>query len=539
MNFRVLSELQVLLSDHPRTAPIVSTSEILSLPDLKDFRINVLRNHYFESIAQMLTPYLALSGLRPVYNFGNYDNALPIGNFGEADLGIIWFDPTDLDGSGSVDAHSWLIERARALRDRQSAPVVVLTWTSFQSTDLTQYKDELHNSDIHVVDLFEVANSRNTELFDLRNLAQSKINPRFYPYVAQELGCHWIPATVMPPIKAVVTDLDNTLYGGVLGEDGGAEIDFNQHDTEYQDLLKSLISRGVFVSLASRNVEIDVKELFSSRQDFRIAWEDFVLPQVGWVPKSQLIANIIEFLDIGQESVLIIDDNPGELAEIQTKLPEIHMLLAVRGPALSFGLRYYPGLWQWSVSRDAKERIEDKKSDTARLQLSSSLGSELEYLRELESRVSASTEVEALLPRLQELSIKTNQFNMNLSRFSQIDLMRKIQDPLSFVSAVSLEDRFASSGIVGLIVGHNKSDTIIEIEEFCISCRALGRGIETAILVAALDQLPQSTDDVEIRFTHREGPRNRPALNWLDSVCEGSISIRLGSLRKKVRFGLD
>ena len=159
-------------------------------------------------------------------------------------------------------------------------------------------------------------------------MAGTPVSNAAQPLLARKLACHWIPATIFPPIKAVALDLDNTLHDGVLGEDGIQGVQLTPAHQALQHFIKSLQQRGIFIALLSRNEPIDVEALFAQRDDYPLRWDDFSVTEISWGDKAAAINRIAKALRVAADSILFVDDNPGELASVAAQLPQVHTVYA-------------------------------------------------------------------------------------------------------------------------------------------------------------------------------------------------------------------
>ena len=340
--------------------------------------------------------------------------------------------------------------------------------------------------------------------------------------LARKLACHWLPATLFPPVKAVVLDLDQTLHSGVLGENGIQGVQLTPAHAEFQGYLKSLRQRGIFLALVSRNEMTDVEGLFQQRDDYPLRWEDFSAVEVSWGEKVAAIERIAEKLLIAPDSMLFVDDNPGELANVAVQLPEMHTVMAHSDASLTLRVvQFYPGLWRWRVESDDAKRIQDLGANAERDALAKSFTAPDDYFRSLQIALVYRYNPHEQLNRLADLCNKTNQFNLALRRFNQAEIGERMSRQDACVASVQLSDRFADSGVIAVIVAERKGEQLV-VEELCIGCRALGRQLESTIILLAVRGLPVFKGCSEVTFRVQHGPRNTPALNWLRGLLGSS-----------------
>jgi FkbH-like protein len=220
-------------------------------------------------------------------------------------------------------------------------------------------------------------------------------------------------------------------------------------------------------------------------------------------------------LRIGVDAVVFVDDNPGELATVATRWTGLHTVHAKEdAEGTCRALDWYPGLWAWSVGEADALRLADLGAVTLRAQALMASADRQAYLESLQVRLDLALNPQARLARLVELSQKTNQFNLNLRRVSEVEMARRLGDRGHRVVSIRLRDRLADSGIIGLICGRREGGALV-IDELCISCRALGRDLEDLMVGEAVRWMLEELPAERVEFKHQTGPRNEPARSWL------------------------
>jgi len=357
--------------------------------------------------------------------------------------------------------------------------------------------------------------------------------------IARKLACHWMPAALSPAIKAVVLDLDNTLHSGVLGEDGAEGVKLTPGHVELQNYIKSLCERGIFLALVSKNELIDVKNLFERRDDYPLRLEDFSAVEVSWDPKSVAIKRVAKALRIAPDAMLFVDDNPGELVNVISEVPQIHSLYAHEDAFLTArAVHNYPALWRWKLEEDDSKRILDLKANAERELLSENLTDPSEYFRSLKVELIYRFDPIEQLTRITDLCNKTNQFNLAIRRFNQVEIAERLESKTACIATVQLVDRLSDSGVIAIVVA-SKIDNKLVVEELCVSCRAMGRRLEDTIILQSLKGMSILNGCSEVIFKVQHGTRNQPALNWLSALLDlsgdppcGEISLSIARLNK-------
>jgi len=291
------------------------------------------------------------------------------------------------------------------------------------------------------------------------------------------------------PRKVLCTDLDNTLWGGVLGEDGpdgiatGSAFPGNCY-LEYQKYLKQLSSRGILLAIVSKNSEADVREAFQIRSaDLALNLDNFVATKISWNEKSDSIRELAEELSLGLDSFVFVDDNPVECEAIRQQLPEVAVVAApVLEPwKLVEVLAEQPFFDAAVVTDDDVNRLSEYKAQAQRAELASSAGNRDEFLASLGIVCTFQSALQAPLSRAVQLLAKTNQFNLTTRRRSAAEIEEFASAAGGQAVVIRVRDRFGDAGVVGLALARNQGDSCF-IDSLLLSCRVIGRGIETALL---------------------------------------------------------
>jgi FkbH-like protein len=292
------------------------------------------------------------------------------------------------------------------------------------------------------------------------------------------------------PRKVLCTDLDNTLWGGVLGEEGpegiatGSAFPGNCY-LEYQKYLKQLASRGILLAIVSKNNEADVREAFQIRSaDLALNLDNFVAAKIGWNEKSDSIRELAQELSLGLDSFVFVDDNPVECEAIRQQLPEVAVVAApVLEPwKLVEVLSEQPFFDAAAVTDEDVNRLGEYKAQAKRAELVSNAGSRDEFLASLGIVCTFQSALQAPLSRAVQLLAKTNQFNLTTRRRSAAEIEEFASAAGGQALVVRVRDRFGDAGVVGLALARNVGDSCF-IDSLLLSCRVIGRGIETALLV--------------------------------------------------------
>jgi FkbH-like protein len=291
------------------------------------------------------------------------------------------------------------------------------------------------------------------------------------------------------PRKVLCTDLDNTLWGGILGEDGpqgivtGSAFPGNCF-LEYQRYLKQLAARGILLAVTSKNNEADVEEAFEVRSaDLGLKLSDFVARKIGWADKTEALRELAQELNLGLDSFVFVDDNPIECEAMRQQLPEVAVLVAPTEEPwklkdLLAEQSFFDSL---TVTADDLNRSQEYKAQAQREALSAHTATRDEFLHSLEIVCTFVSALDAPLSRSVQLLAKTNQFNLTTRRHSSVEVEQFGALPGGIAVAVRVRDRFGDAGVVGLALAAREGDRC-RIDSLLLSCRVIGRGIETALL---------------------------------------------------------
>lgn len=292
--------------------------------------------------------------------------------------------------------------------------------------------------------------------------------------------------------KCLVIDCDNTLWGGIIGEDGleGIQLSRNTYPGSaywaLQQEILNLYHRGVILALCSKNNEDDVWEVFSKHSDMLLKEEHIATSQINWQNKADNLRQIASDLNIGLDSLVMLDDSEFEVDHIRQALPEvtvIHMSKEVceyRNMLVSCGL--FDTL---TLSEEDNKRGALYKAEVARTKLKIEKMDIVQYYTSLDMIVTVRFADAFSIPRIAQLTQKTNQFNLTTKRYSEADIKAFAQSDTADVIYLQLRDRYGDSGIVGVSILKYMDDRAV-LDTFLLSCRVLGRGVEDALMVQAL-----------------------------------------------------
>ncbi|MDR3537898.1 MAG: HAD-IIIC family phosphatase [Acetobacteraceae bacterium] len=323
--------------------------------------------------------------------------------------------------------------------------------------------------------------------------SKQEIAPPAAPMYGDLVG-RWLAAKQGRSSKCLVLDLDNTVWGGVIGDDGMEGIALGQGSAlgeayvAFQDYARELTRRGVILAVCSKNDEANALEPFEKHPDMVLKRGDIASFVANWSNKADNIRAIAQELNIGLDSLVFIDDNPFERNLVRQELPMVAVPEVSDDPtgypvALS-DAGYFEGL---SVTDEDRERTAQYQGNKAREALKAAVTDVEGYLRGLEMQLVVRPFDRVGLQRIVQLINKSNQFNLTTKRYTDEDVLAVMADPDAFGLQLRLLDRFGDNGVIAIVIGRLQEDHDLVIDTWLMSCRVLGRQVEptTLNLIAA------------------------------------------------------
>jgi len=316
------------------------------------------------------------------------------------------------------------------------------------------------------------------------------------------------------PRKVLALDADDTLWKGILAEDGSAGLEVTEAHRRLQEFCLALKKKGVLLALVSRNEPDDIWAFLEQSEKMVLRRGDFAAFRINWQPKSENLADIARELRLGLDAFVFIDDNPSELMDVQSHCPEVLLLQASQQPATVDLLQK---LWCFDSLGRTKEdqyRTELIQQESQRQETLKAYDKDYaRYLKSLQLKVETRLARREDMSRVAQLTQKTNQFNLSLRRRTEGDL--SLLPATSEIRIISATDRYGDYGTVGvgILVWDKERTADIILDSFMISCRALGRGIETAFLQTLFTAAVRH-GAVRLKVPFVQGPRNQPILDF-------------------------
>jgi FkbH-like protein len=337
-------------------------------------------------------------------------------------------------------------------------------------------------------------------------------SPALLADLARE-AAHLILALKRAPKKVLVLDLDNTLWGGVVADDGleGIELGDTSPRGEafkaFQKYIRSLKQRGVLLAVCSKNDFAKAAEPFEKHPDMVLKMDDLVSFKANWEPKSDNIRAMAPELNLGLDSFVFVDDNPAEIEIVRQFLPQVTPILLGPDPAgyvaqLADSRLFEPR----SITAEDAGRTSQYRSEAQRKTLEASVTDMPAYLESLQMEAVIREFTAVDVPRLSQLINKSNQFNLTTRRRSEAEVLAVMHDPAHIGYSVRLRDRFGDHGLISIIVG-KKDGEALQIDTWLMSCRVLKRQVEEEVL-NELARLARLKDCARLHGVFLPTPKN-------------------------------
>lgn len=323
--------------------------------------------------------------------------------------------------------------------------------------------------------------------------------------------------------KCIVLDLDNTLWGGVVGEEGydGIQLDPNNAIGEayryFQQYLLELKQRGIILAVCSKNNEENAKEPFEKNPDMILKLDDIACFMSNWKDKASNLKAIAAELNIGVESLVFFDDNPAEREIVRTFLPEVHVVDVPEDPALYAVRLDKEAPFEWlQITKEDLIRNNSYIQNSQRKQLEQNFVNYNDYLKALEMKGSVKEIERAETGRFTQLLNKTNQFNLRTKRYMESDISAMLGECDKKCVAVKLSDKFSEYGIISCIIIEKQKNKCF-VESWVMSCRVLKRGVENYAFVKIIEEAQKWRCD-EIIGEYISSRKNKMVEKFYDTL---------------------
>lgn len=466
----------------------------------------------------------------------------------------VWFYQVPIGYEGSALSEGVAADLGKFLMTLETISpnktVIALTMTAFYSLSFTdddfrlkeaveKYNAGLRSAslthrNLKIIDIEEFTQRYPVEeLMDWKFyfLSQMGMNPRlsaaFQQWFAKKLD-----GVALKRKKCLVLDLDNTLWGGVLGEDGpdGIKIGGDYPGNAFLYFQKGLLELskyGVILAVCSKNNEQDVLEVWEKNPYLVLRKEHFAASRINWQDKASNLEALAEALNLGLDSFVFVDDNPTERALVKQLLP---MVSVPDFPAQPYQLpAFFKKMVEeefkvYAITEEDKAKTAQYQANAQRFDLQQHYTDFTEFLKSLDIHLILSAADEFNIPRIAQMTQKTNQFNLTTKRYTDSDIKAMVANGWK-VYCLSVADRFGDSGITGCIIINDNT-----IDTFLLSCRILGKGIETAFIKKVF-QLLREQGVSELYASYIPTAKNNQVKDFYERV--GMVCVKENEAREK------
>lgn len=376
----------------------------------------------------------------------------------------------------------------------------------------------------HVVDHLGLSLRHGVDaLYDPRFEATAQLY--YSPAGTRLLSTLWLRALrslERPQKKVCALDLDNTLWEGILGEDGPDGLQMSDSGSglayrRFQRALLELRRNGILLTVCSKNNHEEAMAVLQAHPECLLRPKDFAHFEIGWGLKSEALGRTAQKLGLGLDSFVFIDDSPVEREEVARALPAVEVLEFPSDPTrLVSVLSEYPGFDALRQTDEDRRRADSYLEEAQRNASKASATSAEDFYRSLDLRLGIFSARTEQAGRLHQLLLKTNQFNLTAERLSAEEFRALLSDPAFMVLGLRVSDRFGDSGITGLAIVDKRRPEVWTIENFLLSCRVIGRTVENAFLCWILAMAGKAgAKSVALRYVRTS--RNQVAYGFLQA----------------------
>jgi len=510
--------------------------------------IHFLRNIAIDPISNCLKKIGLNDNINYDITFSNYrelDDGLfnlnrnPNKNDLNSVFGFMWLDYSKFENTDNLSEYlNKIIELTKSINTQRIFLNTLIPYAPAQGLQSTH--DDLNkiyegnkilldlsqsNSALRLIDLNNIIKEHGTiNIYDTRfwYLYNQPFTSLFYNELSKTIHlCRNLDG--IKKIKVIVLDCDNTLWGGIVGEEGFNNIRVGNGTfpgniyADFQSQLKELKNAGILLAICSKNNELDVTDAFNQNKNFILKYDDFVTTRINWHDKVANILSISKELNLGLDSFLFVDDSPFEIENVREHLPEVNTFQI---PNNRFELcKYFDNfISQFDLDLTQKNdfRLESYKAERIREEVKGNYTNNNDYLNSLQMKIEISKINDKDITRCTELIQRTNQFNSTGEKLNLSDFKSKLEGDSYDYFTLRASDKFGDYGLVGL-ASTRKNIECGEIDTFLLSCRILGRQVEKVFLSAITEvYIPQGF--TEIKFRYLENNKNIQVFDFLNDL---------------------
>lgn len=383
--------------------------------------------------------------------------------------------------------------------------------------------DTMSNSDsVYIYDFARfVTKFGEKNIFDYKQFffGDMKISLDYMPHLASDLMSYVIGYLGISK-KCIVLDLDNTLWGGIVGEDGFSGIKLGPEPPgnafmEFQKTLLSLHQRGIILAINSKNNYDDAMKVIREHPYMQLKEDHFASLRINWSDKVSNMKDIANEINIGLDSIVFFDDDPVNREYVRINLPQVETVELPQDPAEFVNI--LKNLNEFSVlniTHEDQQRGKMYAEQRKRTDLEKSAPDLDGFLKQLNLKISIKNASEFTIPRISQLTLKTNQFNLTTKRYQEADIKKLSQDTNYLVGCAQVEDKFGDNGITGVFIIHKENQKEWLLDTFLLSCRVMGREVEKGILSHIVNKARVSgVEQIKAQFVPTS--KNKPIEDFL------------------------
>ncbi|MEO6228748.1 MAG: amino acid adenylation domain-containing protein [Ferruginibacter sp.] len=389
----------------------------------------------------------------------------------------------------------------------------------------------------HLLNLTEIASLYEVEeIFDAISdkLGHMPFTQEYYAAIGTYLA-RKVNAFVGPNYKVLALDCDNTLWKGVCGELGATGVTIDENFSDLQNFFIQKYHEGFLIVLSSKNNEADVWEVFEKHPGMKLKREHIAAHRINWEPKSDNLLSLSKELNLGINSFIFLDDNEFEIEQMNATAPEVlSIVLPVDAESYKGFLDHIWAFDYFSITAEDAKRNQLYKTEKQRKDEAVKFESVTDFLTSLKIEVHILPLNSDNMERAVQLTLRTNQFNLNGIRKTADDLATVMNEKNTVSWIIEVNDRFGEYGIVGLVMAKEEKDTMV-VETFLLSCRVLGRNVEDVIL-EALQKHCNKRELSYLTMLFEPTPKNKPFQEFLERTAweTGSQSFAFRQSLKKI-----
>ena len=344
-----------------------------------------------------------------------------------------------------------------------------------------------------------------------------RISLDYLPYLAEEL-MGYVKAVLGLNKKCIVLDLDNTLWGGIVGEDGFEGIKLGDDPigrayVELQHNLLALNQRGIILAINSNNNFDDAIEIIKEHPNMILKEDNFVCVRINWNDKVVNMKEISDELNIGLDSMVFFDDDPVNIEYVKSNLPDIQTVQVSDPSNSSKILKSMNDFQVLKITDEDSTRNKMYLEQRKRTELKTRVGNLQDFLKQLNISVKIKNADKYTIPRISQLTLKTNQFNLTTRRYQEEDIRKFSQDKYKIVECAQIQDKFGDNGITCVYIINKDNKQQWTIDTFLLSCRVIGRGVEDGILYQIIEKARKEGVS-KVRGEYIKTKKNKPAENF-------------------------